>query len=182
MKDINKIEPPKNTSPPPGIISSLNIKRKNIILSNISDFPIPLRQYLEELEIWAITNNKDAHNDKIAFWILKIPAIIASTSTGIWAYYQLPVVSLIFGFISSACIIIDSFSQKGTLKNIHTRAYHDIRNLQSNIINKWRSRAFNSNSKKSKAQDSSKIIAESQNERERIAAYLRNAESAMRTL
>ena len=39
--------------------------------------------HLAELEQWAQGNLRDARHDAVAFWALKVPAILASASAGI---------------------------------------------------------------------------------------------------
>jgi hypothetical protein len=143
---------------------------------NKSDFmPADLRDQLLELEEWAGANKGDAVRDSMGFWGLKLPAILASASAGVWAHFDLTTVSVFAGAIASLCVIIDGIHPRGMLRNTHLRAYHDIRIMISGMVADWRSRSAN-------AKDENiarKIIREAESERQRIAAYIRDAETAL---
>jgi uncharacterized membrane protein YgaE (UPF0421/DUF939 family) len=127
-----------------------------------------------ELEEWAKANQKDARKDAFAFWTLKVPAIIASASAGIWAHFNLTTVSVIAGAIASFCVIVDGIHPRGMLRNTHLRAFHDIRMLQSRMMSEFRS-------SEDKVQTTVRsIIRKSEAERQRIATYIRDAETALK--
>jgi len=130
--------------------------------------------HMTELEQWAKANQKDARNDAFAFWALKIPAIIASASAGICAQYHLTNVSLFAAAIASFCVIVDGIQPRGMLRNTHLRAFHDIRFLTSHMMTQFRS------SEDPPESAVRKIIRESEPERKRIAAYIRDAETALK--
>jgi hypothetical protein len=130
--------------------------------------------HLAELNEWAEANRRDARNDAVAFWVLKIPAILASASAGIWANFQLTTVSVIAGAIASVCVIVDGIHPRGMLRNTHLRAFHDLRMLMSHMTSQLRSSAGQ------RENSIRKIIRESEAERERIAAYIRDAETALK--
>jgi hypothetical protein len=138
--------------------------------------PPSLSEHLDELEKWATQNKLDARKDLAAFWALKIPAILSSAFAGVLGHFSLTTVSMIAGAIASVCVIIDGVHPKGMLRNTHLRAYHDIRILASSMMNKWRSR--NRSSKDDNVV--SGIIRDGEAERARIAAYVRDAETALR--
>ena len=131
--------------------------------------------HLTELEQWAKANQRDARHDAVAFWALKIPAIVASASAGICAQYHLTNFSLIAAAIASFCVIVDGIQPRGMLRNIHLRAYHDIRILTSHMMTQLRS------SEERPENAVRKIIRDSEPERKRIAAYIRDAESALKS-
>ena len=138
--------------------------------------PHALVDHLTELEEWATQNKLDARKDLASFWILKIPAILSSASAGILGHFSLTTVSVISGAIASVCVIIDGIHPRGMLRNTHLRAYHDIRILSSQMSSKWRSR-----SPASKDENVARaIIRDGEAERARIAAYVRDAETALR--
>jgi hypothetical protein len=139
--------------------------------------PQDLRDALAELEEWALTNKRDAERDAFAFWMLKIPAIFASASAGVWAHFDLVTVGVIAGAIASVCVIIDGVHPRGMLRNIHLRAVHDIRNLSAKMVSEWRSR---NKSVGDDATVAAKIIQYAEPERIRIALYIRNAETALK--
>jgi hypothetical protein len=128
---------------------------------------------ISELERWAGENNRDACNDRLAFWALKIPAIIASASAGVWAQFHLTTISVLAGAIASVCVIIDGIHPRGMLRNTHLRAFHDIRILITGMTSNLRSCKRNPNNIR-------KIIREAEPERKRIATYVRDAEIALK--
>jgi signal transduction histidine kinase len=140
--------------------------------------PDDLADHLRDLEKWARDNRRDALRETVAFWILKGPAIVASTSAGLLAHFQMPAVSLTLGVLSSVCMLIDSVQPRGLLKSTHTRALHDIRNLTTRMATEWRSRSDHADP----LTVARKIIADSEKERNRIATYVRDAEAAMGNL
>jgi hypothetical protein len=112
----------------------------------------------------------------VAFWTLKIPAVLASASAGVWAHFGLTGVSVVAGAMASLCVIIDGVHPRGMLRNTHLRAYHDIRILISRMTDQWRTRASNANEQNTIRG----IIRNSIAERERIAKYVRDAETALK--
>lgn len=147
--------------------------REAIITSNKAAEAV-WNSHLAELEQWAEANRKEARNDAMAFWALKIPAIVASASAGIWAHFNLITVSVIAGAIASLCVIIDGIHPRGMLRNTHLRAFHDLRILISRMTSQLRS------SSGQPENTVRKIIRESEPERVRIATYIRDAETALK--
>tara|TARA_B100001939_G_scaffold258726_1_gene225648 strand:+ start:227 stop:628 length:402 start_codon:yes stop_codon:yes gene_type:complete len=109
------------------------------------------------------------------FWSFKVPAILSSASAGFWAHFELVTVSVIMGVIASVCVIIDGIHPRGLLRNTHLRAFHDLRLLSSSMVSKWRAR--NSTAKPDNV--ARKIIRDAEDERQRIGAYIRDAETAL---
>jgi hypothetical protein len=138
--------------------------------------PSELQQHLIELEKWALANKNDARRDALAFWSLKIPAIFASASAGILARFDLTTVSVVAGAIASFCVIIDGVHPRGMLRNSHFRAYHDIRILSTHMVAQWRSR----DSDLTADFIARGIIRNGEKERQRIAVYIRDAETALK--
>jgi hypothetical protein len=138
--------------------------------------PPDLRDHIEELEEWASANKKEALQDTVAFWSLKVPAILAAASAGIWGHFELTAVSIVAGALASVCVIVDGIHPRGMLRNTHLRAFHDLRILTSRMMMEWRSR-----STMAKDQNTARrIIREAEAERVRIAACIRDAETALK--
>ena len=136
--------------------------------------PLDFKAHLNELEKWAQANKKEALRDAMAFWVLKIPAILASAGSGILAYIDVKLVGLIAGFVAAVCVLIDSAYPRGMLRNTHLRAYHDLRILTTNMAVKWKTRSGNDDADAAK-----RIIRDAEPERLRIAKYIRDAEIAL---
>jgi hypothetical protein len=143
--------------------------------SGSNEMPTDLKHHLFELEEWASANKADATKDTMAFWALKLPAIIASASAGLLAHFDLTTVSVLAGAIASGYVIIDGIHPRGMLRNTHIRAYHDIRILITRMASEWRSRSVNSQPENI----ARRIIRNAEPERQRIAAYIRDAETAL---
>jgi uncharacterized membrane protein YgaE (UPF0421/DUF939 family) len=137
--------------------------------------PKPLAEQLGDLERWAEQNGKDARHDAVAFWTLKIPAIVASASAGLMAHFDLTSLSVVVGTVASLCIIVDGVHPRGMLRNAHLRAHHDIRNLTIKMTSQWRSRDEDEEDETTYR----KIIREAEAERNRIATFVRDAETAL---
>lgn len=137
--------------------------------------PWELQQQLTELEQWALLNQRDARRDALGFWSLKIPAILASASAGMLAHFELVTVGVIMGAVASVCVIIDGILPRGMLRNTHLRAFHDLRMLSTNMMSQWRSRS--STAKPDNI--ARRIIRDAEEERQRIATYIRDAEAAL---
>src|SRR5689334_11402463 len=56
--------------------------------SPVSGMPPALAAQLKSLEEWAQANRSDARRDTLRFWMLKIPAILVSASSGVFAYFK----------------------------------------------------------------------------------------------
>jgi hypothetical protein len=143
--------------------------------SEVDSMPPVLKHQILELEEWAKANKRDALRDGIGFWGLKIPAILASATAGVWAHFDLTAISVISGAIASICVIVDGIHPRGMLRNTHLRAFHDIRFLTTRMVAEWRSR-------KPRADGTSlarRIIRDGESERQRIANYIREAETAL---
>lgn len=142
--------------------------------------PAILQDQLSELEAWATRNRDDARRDAIRFWMLKIPAVLVSASGSIFAYYKLSTVSIISGAIVSFCVLIDGLNPGGVLRNIHYRAFHDLRKVQMDMQARWRIDSWNANTEDAKKQIAASILKDHQEEITRIAHYIRDAETALR--
>jgi hypothetical protein len=176
-------EPPP--PPPPGLSWDQGDRfsgRVSDIRRNFSFIPdnIPARHRkeliseFEELEAWIALNAKAARRNSLRFWVLKIPAILATSCAGVFGYFNLQAATVVSGAIGSICVLIDGLNPGGTLRNIHIRAVHDLRQLQDDVKAKLRYGI--------PGQDSLEGILGSifglvQSERRRIGAYLREAES-----
>lgn len=145
--------------------------------SLISDeFPADLRAHLLELEEWAQANKWNATWDTLGFWSLKMPAILVSASAGVWAHFGLTTASVLAGAIASACVLIDGIHPRGMLRDAHIQAYYDIKILLNRMVSEWRSRRAGSD----EVNAARRIIREAEGECQRIQAYIRDAEAALR--
>jgi len=170
--DVEKIATVIGQSAAP-LILALGAERP---VNDLATMPDQLRAQVEDLKAWADANKRDSSRDAIAFWSLKVPAIVASATAGIWGYYQLTAVSIVFGSIASACIIIDGIHPRGTLRNIHLRAHYDLMLLTTKMLAEWRGRNPSANLNLL----ASKIIKDAEVERQRVGQYIRDAETALK--
>jgi len=147
-----------------------------VVVTLDDDLPKDLKAQINQLEKWAADNLAESKTDRVMFWVLKLPAIFASASAGLLAHFQMPTASLLVGFGASFCVLIDSITHFGTLRNAHRRAVHDIRKLTNGMIDNWQSKrplgpGANGDSV------AQKIITDAKKEKDRIADYLRNVET-----
>jgi hypothetical protein len=124
--------------------------------------PWDLHNHIRELERWATANKQEAFYDAIAFWSLKVPALLAAASAGVWAHFELTTVSVIAGAMASVCVIVDGIHPRGMLRNTHLRA--------------WRTRSHHASDENT----AKRIMRDAEPERVRIAGYIRNAETALK--
>lgn len=147
--------------------------------NDLNEMPKILRDQLRELETWAQENRSDARKDAIRFWVLKIPAVIISASAGIFAYFKWEAGAVIASAIASICVLIDGLSPGGALRNSHYKAFLDLRKLQQSIQARWRVESWKATGEDAEKELAAKIIKNAQKEIERVATYLRDAESAL---
>jgi hypothetical protein len=138
--------------------------------------PQTLEDQLSELESWAQANKRDAQWDATRFWSLKIPAILVSASSGIFAHFEWQTFALIAGAIAGVCVLIDGLNPGGMLRNVHLRALHDLRNLQNEIVATWRIGSLEATDTESLT---AKIIKGVQKKTRRIAAYIKDSETML---
>ncbi|RKD89853.1 DUF4231 domain-containing protein [Mangrovibacterium diazotrophicum] len=104
----------------------------------LEELPIEIQNKIQELENWANSNSKQAKRNLLWFWILKIPAIVFSATTGILALLEFNILAAILGSISSLCILIDGLFPRGTMRNLQIKAVYEIKWLQNEIVDRWR--------------------------------------------
>jgi hypothetical protein len=138
--------------------------------------PIEFRDDMKVVENWANANKRDAKNDLVAYWTLKLPAILVSASSSVLAHFSLDNIAVIAGAAAAACVLIDGLNPRGALRNVHRRAYNELSTLHGEMAAKWRVGALRGEDPKVLA---ARIIDESQPERRRISDYLTTAESAL---
>lgn len=134
------------------------------------ELPIEIQNKIYELENWAKSNLRQSKMNLIWFWILKIPAILFSASTGVFAMLNFNVLTAIFGSISSLCILIDGIFPRGTMRNLQIKAVYEIRLLQNEMVDKWR---IGEGERKNVIKE---IITFAKDESRRINTYLINSE------
>jgi len=149
-----------------------------IEIRTLDEMPKILRDQMTELEAWAEDNRKDSRRDAIRFWALKIPAVIISAGAGIFAYFRLEAAAVIASGIASVCVLIDGLNPGGALRNSHYKAVHDLRILQHKMQAEWRIEGYVLGVDESEKL-AARIIKDAQKEIERIATYLRDAESML---
>jgi len=138
--------------------------------------PSELREQMDTYKRWADDDRRDARRDTFAFWSLKVPAIAVSAGASAFAYFKLDAVAVIAGAVASACVLIDGLNPRGTLRNIHRRAYNEISTLHAGMAAKWREGILR---KMDPRQLGAEIIAGATADTARISAYITAAESSL---
>ena len=145
-----------------------------------ADMPSAIANVLTELEDWAAQNLKDSRQEAFRYWLLKLPALLASAGAGLLAYLQWDMAALVVGAIGGICILIDGLYPSGTLRNVHLRAHHDLRALQQRMTNEWRIASLEHKShSRSQGALAAQFLKGSQQEKDRIGAYIRDAETSL---
>ena len=138
--------------------------------------PLALQEQLMDLETWAQANRRDAKRDTFKFWSLKIPAIVVSAGSGVFAYFKVDSVAVIGGAVASLCVLIDALNPGGALRNAHLRAFNDLRILQCRMKSQWQVGFLLHEDRDTLA---AKIIEGTTKEKERINDAITNAETSL---
>ncbi len=142
------------------------------------EMPAALTQEFARIEEWAQANWSDARKDSVRFWILKIPAILVSASSGVLAYYDFKGIAVLAGAVGSFCVLLDGLNPGGALRNVHLRAVNELRILQNSMRARWDSGLLRGHNSSELAAD---IIDFSAKEKERINVYITSAETSLGT-
>lgn len=145
---------------------------------NVPEMPIALSQEFVRIEEWAQANWSDARKDAVRFWILKIPAILVSASSGVLAYYDFKGIAVLAGAIGSFCVLLDGLNPGGALRNVHLRSVNELRILQNSMRARWDAGLLRGHNPSELAAD---IIDFSAKEKERINVYITSAETSLGT-
>jgi len=143
-----------------------------------SEMPAVLLDQIKALEKWALANRSDAKRDTVRFWMLKAPAIAVSASAGLFAYFKLEAVAVVAGAIASLCVLMDALNPGGALKNVHTRAFNELRRLEESMVSDWDVGRLR---KEDTGLLAARIIEASKKEKDRISAYITAAETSLAT-
>jgi len=140
------------------------------------NLPEALQLQIKDIEKWAAENRSNATRDALRFWALKLPAIAVSASSGIFAYFKMDGVAVVAGFVASLCVLLDGLYPGGALRNVHHRAFNDLRKLQNTIISDWQVGHLRDEDHKRLAAN---IIESAKKEKGRIDNYVTEAEASL---
>jgi hypothetical protein len=133
---------------------------------------------LDGLDRWATSNERDARNDAIRFWIFKIVAILSSSGSGVLTYLGWKFVNIVLAAAATVCVSLDGLYPGGTLRNAHLGAVHDLRDLEQNSLTEWRKGIANGEDQRKLE---ARILGDIETERKKIEANLRQAETQLGT-
>src|SRR5206468_6308994 len=143
--------------------------------TDFSVMPAELAAFLRELESWVQANAADATRATVRFWPLKVPAALSSGASAILALLGLKLISAIAGAIAGLCVVVDGVNPGGLLRNAFLRAVHELRELENDVLSRWRVGTLRGEEPQKLAAD---ILEGSRSEYKRIAEELRIAETA----
>jgi hypothetical protein len=135
--------------------------------------PLVLAEKVRAFEEWAQKNEREARHDAISFWMLKLPAIVVSASSGLLALTGSKLLAGIAGVVASLCVLIDGLNPPGRMRNAHRLALYDLRNFQSRLDTLWRAGILEGKEPNALTAD---LLKQSQAEQERVSLYLLKAE------
>jgi hypothetical protein len=138
--------------------------------------PGELAAVIDELEAWTQANLTDARRSSMRFWMLKIPALLASAGSGLLTLTDSKALAAGAAAVSALCIGLDALNPGGQLRNAFVRAVHDLRALEQRLVDEWRIGILRGQEPRQLAAD---IIERSRAEWDRIAGELKAAESAV---
>ena len=117
------------------------LEKLEVEQSNPPMMPRVLRHRLDYLEKWALQNKEEARTDMIRFWRFKIPTILGAAAAPLIAYFSTSagwaLIGIIIGGLAAAFALIDGIYPSGILRNVHYRAYHELRELQQVTEIRW---------------------------------------------
>ena len=122
-------------------------------------------------------NRAEARREQILFWALKIPVIAASAGYGAMLSFGWKEALAIWGAVASACVLIDGCYRPGALRNFHHKAYFDLSSLADDLVTKWQIGVLNG--EKDRNTFAAKLIEESRVRKDKISAYLVDAEATL---
>jgi uncharacterized membrane protein YfbV (UPF0208 family) len=138
------------------------------------ELPPQLAAFLEELEVWALANRKDARAATWRYWALKAPAVLSSSTSGVSVLSHQPAVAAVAAAIASVCVLADGVYPGGQLRNAFIKAFHEIRALENQVANDWRIATLRESPSGRAAAD---ILERAQSSYNKIADALRAAET-----
>ncbi len=144
--------------------------------ASVASMPPALVSQFKTLEEWAQANLRDARWDAFRFWMLKIPAILVSVGSGVFAHYKLDNVAVVAGAVGSLCVLMDGLNPGGALRNVHRRAFNELRKLQDSMSSEWQVGELRGKEPKFLAAE---IIENAAREKDRINAYITTAETSL---
>lgn len=147
-----------------------------ILQASASSMPPALERQLRSLEEWAQANRRDAQHDAMRFWMLKVPAILVSAGSGVFAYFKLDGIAVVTGAIASLCVLMDGLNPGGALRNVHCRAFNELRQLQDSMSSDWQVGELRGEAPNLLAAE---IIENAGREKNRINAYITTAETSL---
>jgi hypothetical protein len=97
---------------------------------------------IDELERWAVANEKDARGDRLWFWCLTVPSVVSAAGAGIFGFFEWKAASLLIGAIGTACLTLNTLYPRGFLYNAHNKAVYDIRTLERDLRSRWQQQSL----------------------------------------
>lgn len=135
--------------------------------------PSVLSERIRAFEEWAVKNEREARQDTISFWTLKIPAILVSASSGLIALAGSKMLAAVAGVFAGLCVLIDGLKPRGQLRNAHRLAFYDLRSFQNRLVTLWQAGILEGKEPNALTAD---LLRQAQAELERVSAYLVKAE------
>jgi hypothetical protein len=140
------------------------------------DIPRDFQDEMAVIQRWAEGNEREAKRDLLRFWILKLPAILVTAAAALFAYFHVDVASIVASSIAALCIMVDAVRPAGMMYKAHRRAANEIYKLHADMASKFR---VGNLANRDLSALAGEILADSKSERDRIAKYLTDAESAL---
>jgi hypothetical protein len=111
----------------------------------------------------------------VNFWLLKAPAIVLSAVSGLSAaFVEAKPLVVIVSMLAGVCVLIDGVARPGRMRNIHWRAFHDLRLLENELDAQWKTGILDGGDPE---EVTSGVIKLARKEKERIGKYLVQIES-----
>jgi hypothetical protein len=143
------------------------------------DYAMPgeLVEQIKRIDQWAQSNHRQAQRERILFWALKIPVIMATAGYGVMIKFGWDTALALSGGLASACVLIEGLYRPGMLRNLHHKAHFDLSNLADDLLTKWHIGVLNGEENRNGL--AAKLIDESRIRKDKISAYLVETEAVL---
>jgi len=137
-------------------------------------------EQIQDLERWAEANLARDRRTKWRFWVLRGLAFASAVAAALTANLGHAQPTIGFSVLAALCIAVDAAWPTDSIRNVHQRAVHDLRELQNTLKLRW-DKVRLAHPDPAAAQRTAHALAlldQVQSKREEIGKYLGTAEAS----
>ena len=144
------------------------------------ELDVKIEEQYRHLREYSDQADKEALVDKVKYWTLKIPAIVASALAGIFGALHLDIAVIVSACVGTLAATIDSIYPRGMLHNVHRRAANDLALFASKIRTEWQAACVQCDRSPDQLKPIfAKALTDANGERERVQTYVTAAEASL---